>query len=121
MGENAYTVGISEHGSYVLIALTGAFAGTGFGEFRETLGRLKEAPFDGSGHVVIDLSGATLLTSSCLEALYAARKQGEPAGREFVVIAPGEDMKELFQLTGFDRFFPMYDTVSAFLRERGLG
>jgi anti-anti-sigma factor len=109
-----------DRGGYVLLALSGAFASTGFAKLRDSMARVVEKEAKEERYLVLDLAKTTLLTSSCLEAMYSARKQGEANKWTVVITSANEDMVELFELTGFDRFFPMYRDIDAFVKEKGL-
>ncbi len=118
--EDGYDILVEDRGGYVLLVLSGAFASTGFAKLRDTMTSVVEKKTKEARCLVLDLAKTTLLTSSCLEAMYSARKQGETNNWSVVITSANEDMVELFELTGFDRFFPMYRDVDAFVAEKGL-
>ena len=115
-----FAIQVLDRGQFVVLALAGAFMSTGFGRLRSTLEQIISRDSDSKRFLVLDLTETTLLTSSCLESMYAARRETETKDFEVVVVAPSDDIRELFELTGFDRFFAMYESVDAFVAEKGL-
>jgi anti-anti-sigma factor len=109
-----------DHGVYTILALSGAFASIGFAQFRDALKNAMTGTNTSDRYIVIDLSNTTLLTSSCLEEIYKAKTDGEKRLWHCVIVAPTKDMQELFQVTGFDRFVPMYDSLEGMLKEKRL-
>jgi anti-anti-sigma factor len=118
--EQSFTLDTVEHEAYTVLSLKGAFATVGFSELKKKLDSILNQPAPAPRFLLLDLSGTTLLTSSCLEAIYLARKSGEQNNWECVIVSPAEDVVELFTVTGFDRFIPVYAAIDAFLTEKGL-
>jgi|GEM_PF-5556787 len=117
---DSFSIENHDHGSYTVLSFSGAFASTGFAHLREALKKALAGGDDSESYIVIDISRATLLTSSCLEAIYMAKKEGESKRRHCIIVAPTPDMQELFAVTGFDKFVPVYTSMDNFLSEKGL-
>lgn len=66
----------------------------------------------GGGRVVVDLSGVTFGDSSLLGALVGAAKEARRHGCKVRVVTADERMKRKFVVTGLDRVFRVFPTVS---------
>ena len=64
--------------------------------------------------VLIDCQAITFMDSSGLSALVMALKLSKEKGIRFALCSVGEQAKMLFQLTGMDRIFDMFDNRAAF-------
>ena len=61
--------------------------------------------------LVIDLSGIEYMSSRGLRALTAASQQGRAAGVTIRLAAPNEVMREILEISRYDRLFDIDDTV----------
>ena len=64
--------------------------------------------------VLIDCQAITFMDSSGLSALVMALKLSKEKGIRFALCSVGEQAKMLFQLTGMDRIFDMFENRAAF-------
>src|SRR5579872_2115459 len=65
--------------------------------------------------VVMDLQGVDYLASAGLRAILMAGKQVKAAGGEFALCGLKGPVKNTFELSGFHRLFPVFDSLEAFL------
>ena len=65
-------------------------------------GHLGEAGKQGSGRVILDLSGVSFVDSSGLRVLIEAQQNLGEADREFAVRNPSEAVTRLLKITGLD-------------------
>jgi len=72
---------------------------------------LEQSISQGTSAIVLDLSGLTYTSSSGLRAFLAALKQMRKENREMLIARPNPRVLEVFTIAGFDRIFPIYDTV----------
>ena len=73
----------------------------GTGEFRARLARV---PGAGSGPVVVDLGGVRSVDGAVLGDIAAASWRARKAGVPFGVICPAGPVRDMFAVTGADRF-----------------
>ena len=117
-----YEIRVDDKGAYVVVTLIGAFASKGFAELKQQLDALidENRPVKRRRFLVFNLAESTLLTSSCLETMYAAKHRAEQQDIACVVIICSEEIRELFELTDFDRLFPIHESLDSFLLENDL-
>jgi anti-sigma B factor antagonist len=70
---------------------------------------LRAAEVSGEKLVVMDLSDATFIDSSVLGALVEARKR--LAGSRIAVVAADPQIRKVFEITGLDGVFTLYETL----------
>lgn len=64
-----------------------------------------------TGILIVHLVSVSFMSSAGLRALLAAGKKARANGGELRVAAPGEQVKELFSLSGFDSLFPVFNSL----------
>ncbi len=76
-------------------------------EFKERMVQVIE---DGKKQVIVDLSKATFIDSTTLGVLVGGVKRLRPAGGTLVLVCSDQNIVKIFEITGLDRVFPIYDT-----------
>ena len=77
-----------------------------------TLGEALDAALDeGSGPVVVDLSGVTFIDSTGLGVLIAVRKRCLDSGRELRVVVSDPRILKVFEITGLDDLFAIHPAL----------
>ena len=66
---------------------------------------------EGERRLVLDLTAATFIDSSILGALIEARKRVRPEGGEIVVVADTPEIRRVFEITGFENVFSLYERL----------
>ncbi len=66
------------------------------------------------GYVVINFSEVTLVTSVIMNAINQKSEDLKKSGMKLIIIAPGSEIFDVLKLTGFDRLFPVYQTIKDF-------
>jgi anti-sigma B factor antagonist len=56
--------------------------------------------------LVVDLRGVSFLDSKTLRLLLSALRHCESQGRRLVLVRPNQHVWRVFEIAGFDRFFP---------------
>lgn len=79
--------------------------------------RLLSAVDDGTGPLVIDFSAVEYIASVGLRALIVGSKKGKAAGREIRVAALQPLVREIFQISRFDRLMTVCESVADALAE----
>lgn len=64
----------------------------------------------GQGAVIADLSAVRYVSSAGLRVLLKAAKQAKAAGHGFAVAGLQPAVREVFEISGFDKIIPAYDT-----------
>ena len=72
--------------------------------------RILDALDDGTGRIVVDLSGCELLDSTALGILVRVRKRLGDQEHRLVLVAPDHNIFKVFVITGFDRAFTIVPT-----------
>jgi anti-sigma B factor antagonist len=71
--------------------------------------------------IIVDYTRTSYLDSDNLAVLVGGVKRTRSTGGVLIVVAPSRDISKIFEITGLDRVFPIYDTVveaRAAVRER---
>jgi anti-sigma B factor antagonist len=76
-------------------------------EFKERMVQVIE---DGKKQVIVDLSKATFIDSTTLGVLVGGVKRLRPAGGTLALVCSDQNIVKIFEITGLDRVFPIYDT-----------
>ena len=76
-------------------------------ELKQRLGLAIE---EGNRRIVVDLTQATFVDSTTLGVLVGAKKRIAPEGGSVAVVCPDNEVRRLFDLTGINRVFEIYDT-----------
>lgn len=100
----------SEHGDVAVAKLSGSVdAATA----PDVTTRLTDHIDDGSTRLVVDLTELEYTSSAGLRALLAATKQARGAGGDFRLAGPGERVRRVLSLSGFDSIIKTYPDVDA--------
>ncbi|MEM1385255.1 MAG: STAS domain-containing protein [Pseudomonadota bacterium] len=73
------------------------------------------AMLDGSGPLVMDLSGVHYVSSAGLRALLILLKECSAQGRRFALTGLTPDVHDVIRLTGFDKILEIHPDVDAAL------
>jgi anti-sigma B factor antagonist len=76
-------------------------------EFKERMVQVIE---DGKKQVIVDLSKATFIDSTTLGVLVGGVKRLRPAGGTLALVCSDQNIVKIFEITGLDRVFPIYET-----------
>ena len=82
---------------------------------------LLDAAEDGSGEVIVDLSGCSFFDSRGLRALLAAKGRLEDSDRRLAVVMSNPSVMRIFEITQFDEVFEIYPSVAAAVNGGGNG
>jgi anti-sigma B factor antagonist len=76
----------------------------------EFIQRLLELSERGDARIVLDLTPATFIDSTVVNALLASTARIRRAGGDLVVVCPNAHLRRVFELTGLDAMFGVVDT-----------
>jgi anti-sigma B factor antagonist len=74
---------------------------------------------DGTGEVIVDLTGCSFLDSRGLGALLATRGRLERSNRRLALVLSHPSVIRIFQITQFDELFEIYPTLGAAVNGNG--
>lgn len=64
------------------------------------------------GRVVLDLTGTRYMSSVGLRVIMKAAQAGKPRNVTLVLAGPNADLREIIQISRFDKIFPVHDSVA---------
>ena len=79
---------------------------------------LLRAAEDGTGEVIVDLTGCSFLDSKGLGALIATRGRLERANRRLALVLSNPSVMSIFRITHFDELFEIYPSLPAAVNGR---
>jgi anti-sigma B factor antagonist len=89
----------------------------------ELRSRLTAAIEEGADYLVLDLSRVTFMDSMALGILLGALKRLRPTGGELRLVAPGNDLRRIFEITLLDQVFTInatrHEALAPFLKPWG--
>jgi anti-anti-sigma factor len=103
-------VGLAEHGDALVLSLAGELDLADAPALREALRRAVERS---PKRLVVDLTEVTFVDSTILGALVEARSK--LGGDAFALAAPGLEVQRALEVSGLDRHFRVFETVSGAL------
>ena len=83
-------------------------------EFKERMVQVIEG---GKKRVVVDLSKATFIDSTTLGVLVGGVKRLRPNGGALTLVCTDQNICKIFEITGLDRVFTIYETREEALEE----
>lgn len=82
-------------------------------EVPEAREQLKSVAQNGSGKMIIDLSGTTFMDSGGLSVLISAFKAVQARGGKLVLASPSASIQSLIELTRLQHIFEIFQTTEA--------
>jgi anti-sigma B factor antagonist len=82
---------------------------------------LLDATEDGSGEVIVDLTGCSFLDSRGLGALLATRGRLEHSNRRLALVLSNPSVMRIFRITHSDELFEIHPTLTAAVNGNGNG
>ena len=76
---------------------------------------------DGTGEVIVDLTGCSFLDSRGLKALLVTRGHLERSNRRLALVLSNPSVMRIFQLTQFDEMFEIHPSLAAAVNGNGNG
>ena len=74
---------------------------------------LQEAIEDSDEGVVLDLENLTYISSAGLRSILLVAREIQNSGKRFAVCSLTGQVKEVFEVGGFDKFLPIHDSQEA--------
>ncbi len=85
----------------------GRVDGVNASEFEKTL---RTAIQDEDTAVILDLAGITYLSSAGLRAILLTARSLSQRKAKFLLCSPSAPIREVFEISGFDKIIPVHDT-----------
>ena len=95
-------------GNAWIVAVSGRLDTLTAPEYEKTLSTLID---DGKIHLVVDFSALTYISSAGLRALVATGKKLKKAGGNAVFAKLQENVRDVFEMTGFHTMLSLFDSV----------
>ncbi len=108
-----FSVSRRSSGEVQIVSLTGDVDLGSADDFEQAVDEVSD---EGSGPVVIDLSGVPFMDSIGLRLLIRARRRLEREERRLVIVAGQRPVRSVFELTRTDRQLDIVDTLDDALR-----
>lgn len=78
---------------------------------------LHSAVKKGKHKMVLDMSGVSYIASAGLGTLADVLTRNQEAGGDLKLVALNEKVLRIFQIIGFDKYFSLYDSVPAAIKD----
>ncbi len=115
-----FSVTVEEYITYSVCTVYGSVSSTSFKEFQDTLREALQKKNESPKYFVVDYSPVTMFTSTCINVIISLNDAFEEGNRELVIISPRPDISDLLEVTGFDKIYPVYSSLHAFLEDKML-
>ncbi|MDD5169648.1 MAG: STAS domain-containing protein [Syntrophales bacterium] len=96
----------------VIVSVTGRMDAVAAPQFDEQLDTLME---EGQTRIIIDFKDLEYISSAGLQIILAAAKKMENVNGEIVLLHLNDAVKEVFEISGFDILFRIFDDQDAAL------
>jgi stage II sporulation protein AA (anti-sigma F factor antagonist) len=108
-------VTIERQGDTLIAAADGRVDSTNASTFQDEL----TAATDGNDHsVILDLGGLSYISSAGLRVILLVAKTLQTKGARFAVCSPSDQIREIFEISGFSQIIPVYgsgdEAITAF-------
>lgn len=97
-------------GDTLIVAAAGRVDGSNSQEFQQAL---EGAIDEGDRAVVLQLQQLSYISSSGLRVMLMVARTLQKRGTKFALCELTESIREVFEISGFDRIIPVHDTQSA--------
>jgi len=67
--------------------------------------------------MILDLSQLVYINSAGLRVLAAVLTENKAGGGDLLLVAPSSKIRRVFRIIGFDKFFRLFDSLEAAVRE----
>lgn len=101
-----FAIRAEEHGAAAVIVLSGEVDLYTAPELKQELLRAIE---EGVNSVVVDMTDTSFIDSTTLGVLVSGLKRLRPKGGQLALVISDRNIRKVFDITGLDRVFPIYD------------
>jgi anti-sigma B factor antagonist len=67
--------------------------------------------------MILDMSQLMYINSAGLRVLGAMLTENQPGGGDLLLVVPSSKVRRVFEIIGFDKFFRLFDSIDAAVRE----
>ena len=100
-------IAVQREGTTVTVKAGGRIDGVNARDFEN---QLRETIEDGDKGVVVDLEGLSYISSAGLRAILLIAKTLSQRGAKFALCALSEPIREVFEISGFDKIVAIHNT-----------
>jgi len=113
-----FSVATTREGDAAIVVLAGEVDLYTAPQLEQELVRVTEESLQ---HVVVDMTETTFIDSTTLGVLVGCLKRLSPSGRRLALVIPDRGIRRVFDITGLDRVFPIYERREAAIRSLPAG
>ncbi|WP_067051760.1 STAS domain-containing protein [Methanofollis ethanolicus] len=114
--ESSSNTGVRVMAGCAVVSVAGRIDASSCGGLESTLSHLVE---QGERSIIVDMTDLTYTSSSGLRVLLTAYKQVKKMDGVFSIAGLCPFVREIFEISGFLRIFPAYDSVEDALNRQG--
>ena len=104
----ALTLSLHQEGATSILRMTGRVDSASSGQFEQQM----ETVFaDGPGIIIVDMAGIDYMSSAGLRVLLMAAKRVKAEGRQLILCNMAENIREVFDISGFSAIFDIAGTL----------
>ena len=118
--EDDISITHEKHNEYTRCVVKGAALTSSYKTMQECIDKVIEEKVDSKRYLVFDFSEASMISSTCINVINSRTEQLKKSKWELVVISPPDERGEIFELTGFNVIYPVYNSMEAFIAHKGI-
>ena len=107
---------VERHAGTLIAKATGRIDGVNAGDFEQSL---SGAIDDSDSAVIVDLADLSYISSAGLRAVLLTAKSLSRRSAKFALCAPSKPIREVFEISGFDKIIDIHDSREAALSAVG--
>ena len=113
--DNDISITHEKHDAYTRCIVEGSALTSSYKTLQGCIDKIIGEKVDSKKYLVFDFSRASMISSTCINVINSRRKQLESSNWELVIISPADERGEIFELTGFNVIYPVYNSMEAFI------
>lgn len=114
--EDSQNIDVHRTGGCAVVRVRGRLDASSCGGLESTLSHLVG---DGEKNIIVDMTDLAYISSSGLRVLLTTYKQLKKVDGSLSIAGPRPFVREIFEISGFLRIFPAYDSVDDALHHQG--
>jgi anti-anti-sigma factor len=120
MSEDDFSIREVNEELYTCCIVSGSVLSSSFRELQVAIEKILEERVDKRKYIIIDFSGVTMFTSTCINVINSRIEQIKNSMWDLVIISPKQDASNLLEMTGLCKIYPVYPSLETFLKEKGI-
>lgn len=112
------SITFEKHNAYTRCIIEGSALTSSYKKLQDTIDKVIGEKVDSKKYLVFDFSQASMISSTCINVINSRTEQLKNSDWELVVISPADERGEIFELTGFNVIYPVYNSMEAFMAHK---